>query len=41
MTNTTGSQSYGYNDLDMLTSQTTTYTGHAARTISYAYYAEA
>jgi YD repeat-containing protein len=40
MTDATGSQSYSYNDLDMLTSRTTTYTGLPAQTISYAYYAD-
>jgi RHS repeat-associated protein len=38
MSDGTGSQSYGYGNLDELLSTTTTYTGLAARTISYAYY---
>lgn len=38
MTDGTGSQSYSYGNLDELLSQTTTYTGLAAKTISYAYF---
>jgi RHS repeat-associated protein len=38
MSDGTGSQSYGYGNLDELLSTTTTYTGLAAKTISYAYY---
>lgn len=37
MTDPTGSQSYSYGNLDELLSNTTTYTGLAAKTISYAY----
>jgi RHS repeat-associated protein len=39
MADSTGSQSYGYGNLDELLSNTTTYTGLAAKTISYSYYA--
>ena len=38
MTDGTGSQSYSYGNLDELLSITTTYTGLAAKTISYTYY---
>ena len=38
MTDSTGSQSYTYGNLDELLSVTTTYTGLAAKTISYSYY---
>ena len=38
MTDSTGSQSYTYGNLDELLSATTTYTGLSAKTISYAYY---
>jgi RHS repeat-associated protein len=38
MTDSTGSHSYSYGNLDELLSLTTTYTGLAAKSISYAYY---
>src|SRR5713101_4611646 len=38
MTDGAGSQSYSYGNLDELLSQTTTYTGLLAQTISYAYH---
>jgi RHS repeat-associated protein len=38
MTDSTGSQSYSYGNLDELLSVTTTYTGLSAKTISYQYY---
>src|SRR5207253_1053436 len=38
MTDGTGSQSYSYGNLDELLSTTTTYTGLAAKTISYVYF---
>ncbi len=38
MTDATGSQSYTYGNLDELLSTATTYTGLAAKTISYSYY---
>jgi RHS repeat-associated protein len=38
MTDSTGSQSYTYGNLDELLSATTTYTGISAKTISYSYY---
>jgi RHS repeat-associated protein len=38
MTDSTGSHSYNYGNLDELLSATATYTGLAARTISYSYY---
>jgi len=38
MTDSTGSQSYSYGNLDELVSVTTTYTGLSAKTISYTYY---
>jgi len=38
MTDSTGSQSYSYGNLDELLSVNTTYTGLSAKTISYAYY---
>ncbi len=38
MTDSTGSQSYSYGNLDELLSLTTTYTGLAAKSISYSYY---
>jgi RHS repeat-associated protein len=38
-TDGTGSQAFAYGDLDELISVTTTYTGLAAKTISYSYYA--
>jgi RHS repeat-associated protein len=38
MTDATGSHTYSYGNLDELLSATTTYTGLAAKTISYAYY---
>jgi RHS repeat-associated protein len=38
MTDSTGSQSYSYGNLDELLSKTTTYTGLSAKTISYTYY---
>lgn len=38
MTDGSGCHAYAYNNLDILTSQTTAYTGLPARTISYAYY---
>ncbi len=41
MSDATGSQSYTYGNLDELLSTTTTYTGLAPKTISYAYYPNA
>src|SRR5204862_842002 len=38
MTDSTGSHSYVYGDLDELKSMTTTYTGLPAQTVSYSYY---
>jgi hypothetical protein len=38
MTDGTGSHGYSYGNLDELLSQTTTYTGLSAQTISYAFY---
>jgi RHS repeat-associated protein len=38
MTDSTGTQSYSYGNLDESLSATTTYTGLAAKTISYSYY---
>jgi len=38
MTDSTGSQSYSYGNLDELVNVTTTYTGLSAKTISYGYY---
>jgi RHS repeat-associated protein len=38
MTDSTGSQSYSYGNLDELLSATTTYTGLSAKAISYSYY---
>jgi RHS repeat-associated protein len=38
MSDSTGSQSYSYGNLDELLSASTTYTGLSAKTISYAYY---
>lgn len=38
MTDSTGSRSYSYGNLDELLSVTTTYTGLSAKTISYTYY---
>jgi RHS repeat-associated protein len=38
MSDSTGSQTYGYGDLDELLTASTTYTGLSAKTISYQYY---
>lgn len=38
MTDSTGSHSYSYGNLDELLSMTTTYTGLAAKTVSYSFY---
>lgn len=38
MSDATGSHGYSYDDLDALTSETTTYTGISGKTLNYGYY---